>query len=141
MLIVKKGNMMASKRRLRVINVLDPEYYADAHIKGSINVPLKELKDFAQHTDKQTPIVVYCASYECPMSKQAWHVLHELGFQDLYAYEGGINEWYRGGFPTEGPHAQKYLHADIAPSAKADETLQTITMQELKAKMEKEGLI
>jgi len=132
---------MVSKRRLRVINVLDPEWYADAHIKGSINVPLKELKDFAQHTDKQTPVVVYCASYECSASKMAWHVLHELGFQDLYAYEGGMNEWYRAGLPTEGSHAQKYLQADIAPSSKADETLQTITMENLKAKMEKEGLL
>lgn len=131
-----------SKGRMRVINALLPEYYADAHIKGSINVPLKELKDFAQHTDKQIPIVVYCASYTCPVSAQAWHILHELGFQDVYAYEGGMNEWYHAGLPTQGPCKEEYLKEPITkPAEGGDASVQTISMQELKAKMEKEGLL
>ena len=130
-----------STKRLRVINVLTPEYYEDAHIKGSINVPLKELKDFAQHTDKQVPLVVYCVGYVCPASAQAWHTLHELGFQEVYAYEGGMNEWYHAGLPTEGPCKEKYLENKIEQTEKQDTSLQTITTQELKTKMEQNNLL
>lgn len=130
-----------SKGRLRVINVLSPDYYADAHIKGSINVPLNELKDFAQHTDKHTPLVVYCASYECSASTQAWHVLHELGFQELYAYEGGMNEWFHAGLPLEGLAMQEYLKAPIDVVANQDPSVQRIDMYELQGKMQREGLL
>jgi thiosulfate sulfurtransferase len=130
-------------KRLKVINVLNPEYYADAHIKGSMNVPNAELKDFAQYTAKETPIVVYCASYICPKSAQAWHTLHELGFENVQAYEGGMNEWFHAKFPTVGPCTSEYLKKPIVASEATDmdQAVQRITMHELKKIMEKEKLL
>ena len=130
-------------KRLKVINALNPEYYADAHIKGSMNVPLSELKDFAQYMAKETPIVVYCASYICPISAQAWHTLHELGFENVRAYEGGMNEWYHAGLPTIGNCTMDYLKQPILKPAGAseDQAVQTISMHELKKIMEKEMIL
>jgi 3-mercaptopyruvate sulfurtransferase SseA len=107
-----------------------------------MNVPLDELKDFAASTPKDTTIVVYCASYICPVSSQAWHTLHELGFEDVYAYEGGTNEWYHAGLPIVGPCKMEYLQKPIGrPTEGHDTTIQTISMQELKKMMEKERLL
>jgi thiosulfate sulfurtransferase len=129
-------------KSLKVINVLDPEYYADAHIKGSMNVPIDELKDFALSTAKDTPIVVYCAKYTCPLSAQAWHTLHELGFEHIYAYEGGMNEWYLAKLPVIGPCKKEYLQEPVERLENQHDTaIQQISMQELKKMMEKERLL
>jgi rhodanese-related sulfurtransferase len=138
--MLKKEYIMS--KNLKVINVLNPEYYADAHIKGSMNVPLEELKDFALSTAKDTPIVVYCASYMCPSSAQAWHTLHELGFEHVYAYEGGINEWYHAKLPVVGPCTMKFLKEPVTKSSEnQDSVVQTVSMHELKKMMEKEILL
>ena len=54
-----------------LVNVLDPLYYEDCHIRGSINVPLDEIEKWAKNIDKDSHIVVYCASYVCPMALTA----------------------------------------------------------------------
>ena len=91
------------KKKLLVINALRKQYYKDCHILGSINVSLDDLGAYAQKLDKSTPIVVYCASYSCPVSRKAWHILNDLGFANVRAYEGGIIEWFKLGYPVEGP--------------------------------------
>lgn len=128
-------------KRLKVINALNPEVYDDAHIKGSINVPLSELKNFAEHTPKDTVVVVYCAHRNCDVSARAWHILHELGFDNLFAYEGGMKEWYEAGYPTEGPCAADYLHKPLEPHHVEDRSVQPITKEMLRARMEREGIL
>ncbi len=85
-----------------VINVLEPQYYTDCHIKGSINIPFERLEQYAKSLDKNTKIVVYCAHYQCPLSTKAWRLLDKLGFTNVYAYEGGIREWFQKGYPHAG---------------------------------------
>lgn len=128
-------------KRLKVINALSPEMYNDAHIKGSINVPLAELKNFAEYTPKDTVVVVYCAHANCDVSARAWHILHELGFENLFAYEGGMKEWYEAGYPTEGPCEADYLHKPLAPHSSDERAVQPITKELLKVRMEREGLL
>lgn len=128
-------------KRLKVINALSPDYYNDAHIKNSRNVPLAELKAFAEHTPKDTYIVVYCAHKNCDVSARAWHILHELGFDNLFAYEGGMREWYEAGYPTEGPCMLPYLHEPLSESNEHDHAVQSITKELLKSRMEREGLL
>jgi 3-mercaptopyruvate sulfurtransferase SseA len=107
-----------------------------------MNVPLEELKNFAQSTPKDTPIVVYCASYMCSASAQAWHVLHELGFEHVYAYEGGMNEWYHAQLPTVGAYTMKYLKESVVQSKDGSDTMvHTVSMHELKKMMEREKLL
>ena len=89
-----------------IVNVLAQNYYDDCHIKGSICIPLAELKNRAQELDKNKNIVVYCASYSCPASKEAYKLLHSLSFENLVAYEGGTKEWKEKKLPTEGTACQ-----------------------------------
>lgn len=128
-------------KRLKVLNVLSSEFYQDAHIKGSINVPLAELKDFAEHTPKDTLIVVYCSDYKSDMSARAWHVLHELGFENLFAYEGGMQEWYEAEYPVEGPCNLSYLHIPLEVRTTDERAVQSMTKEALRLRMEREGLL
>jgi len=97
---------------LTVINVLDHEHFKDCHIKGSINIGLEVLGREVADWDRNKSIVVYCASYECSMSEEAYETLARLGFKNVRAYEGGISEWHSLDYPTEGACAMDVETSD-----------------------------
>lgn len=119
-----------------VINVLDPELYADCHIKGSINVPFETVEQFAQQLDKDTPVVAYCSNYKCTASSLTARLFKQLGFKHVWAYEAGMAGWYQQGLPVEGPCKQAYLTMTNKPleSDGASDVL-VITTTDLHQKM------
>lgn len=124
--------------KLLVINALAKNYYDDCHIVNSISVPLNKLEDFVHKLDKKTPIVVYCASYHCPVSEKAWRILHALAFTDIWAYEGGMAEWIQRGYPCAGVCQEEYLNRQEESLSR---DVKTMTAEELKEKMEEAGLL
>ena len=47
------------------IEVLPPDEYADEHLPGAINIPLKALDaDTTRQLDPQRPVIVYCYDYQ-----------------------------------------------------------------------------
>jgi rhodanese-related sulfurtransferase len=125
---------------LRVINVLEHEFYNDCHIKGSVNVPLGDMRSYAQDLERTTPIVVYCANYTCSESLQAWQMLNEMGFSNVRAYEGGIHEWYKAELPIEGPCLKGYLQGP-KEELHDDIVVKEIDMHTLYTEMQKAGLL
>ncbi len=123
-----------------VINILDTPFYEDVHIKGSINVPLMELADYAQGLNKQAGIVVYCSNYACSASGAAAKQLLDMGFENVWAYEGGMAEWYQLQYPVDGPATKDYLRAE---NKKMEEvpSVPTISSQDLKKRMEEHKLL
>lgn len=117
-----------------IINVLASSYYDDCHIKGSINVPLDDLEDYADELDKNQEIIVYCAKYDCPVSRQAFRLLKMLGFTNVKAYEGGIVEWFQLGYPVEGSCKQEILKLTVKP-LESEQGVETISAAELKTKL------
>ncbi len=92
-----------------VINVLPKPMYEDCRIKGSLSMPLAALTQFSTQIPKDQLIVLYCAHYTCDASRRAWKVLHDLGFTNVKAYEGGMAEWNQKGYPVEGACKESYL--------------------------------
>ncbi len=85
-----------------VVNVLEPDAYEKIHIKGSVNIPRKELEAGGwKDLDFTKEIVVHCSNYECNASRESAKLLESKGM-DVYAYEGGIKEWAEAELPTEG---------------------------------------
>lgn len=125
---------------LLVINILDKPFYEDAHIKGSIHVPFMDLADFAQNLDRKTEVVVYCSNYACSASGAAAKQLRDMGFSHVWAYEGGMAEWYQLQLPVEGPAGKDYLRADNE-KMESDESVAIISSQDLKKKMEEHALL
>ncbi len=130
-----------AKKKLLVINVLSPKYYHDCRIKGSINVPADELTAYAKDLDRDTPIVVYCASYKCPVSAKAWKLLHDMGFKNIWAYEGGMNEWYHAGFALEGACMEDYIGTPIKRTEQSKSDVREMEIHELRDIMGGEGLL
>lgn len=114
-----------------LVNVLSPATYEDCHIPGSLNIPLADLESKSEQWVKKQPIIVYCASYECPASRRAWHLLNNLGFSQVRAYEGGMREWVQKGFPAQGNCSADYLKSPNKKSEQEDKQVKTISAEEL----------
>lgn len=141
------GSKEEKKESLYVINVLDKEDYNDCRIAGSKNVPFDQVKDFAKNLDKNVEIVVYCANYMCSASGSTAKELKQMGFQNVWAYEGGTAEWYQlglkesGKYPVEGACKAGYLSAPNEKPAHEGTEFPVISAQELRAKMVSHGLL
>lgn len=85
-----------------LVNVLAAEQFEQAHIPGSINIPLDELGEEApDRFDEDDEIVVYCASHSCQASPKAAKKLESMGFTNVTDYEGGVADWQEE-YETEG---------------------------------------
>jgi len=94
--------MIGRGDRFHLWNVLGREYYKpESNIPGSKWVPVDEVaskvKEF--NVGKDDLVVTYCGGFQCPASKQAAEKLVSLGFTNVQAYEGGLQDWAEGGLP------------------------------------------
>ncbi len=120
---------------MKVINVLGDTTYNDCHIKNTINVPLSQLEEFVKTLARDEELIVYCASYKCPASRKAWQLLTSLGFSNVKAYEGGINEWHQKNYPCEGPCKEAYIHEKVDKPTIINIKVKEISAEELKDKL------
>jgi rhodanese-related sulfurtransferase len=81
--------------RLEFWNVLTDEYFKGELIPGSRRVPLERVGREAGEAklSKDAEVVVYCAGPHCPQSGYAAEKLQSLGYTNVRAYEGGLEEW------------------------------------------------
>jgi rhodanese-related sulfurtransferase len=91
-----------------VVEALGPKYYEEAHLPGAINIPHTEVDALAPELlpDKSAQIVVYCSNRACQNSPQAARRLDALGYENVYDYEEGKQDWIEAGLPTESGAAQ-----------------------------------
>lgn len=84
---------LESGRNVQLVNVLDEDHFEEAHIPGSMNIPLDQLEDEAdERLDRDQEVIVYCASEECGASDKAWELLDDMGF-DVKDYAQGTAGW------------------------------------------------
>jgi rhodanese-related sulfurtransferase len=83
-----------------LIHALTSIEYDIQHIPGSINIPLHEMENTKKlPQNKDTTLIFYCMGGLCLYSKKASLKALELGYKDVYWFEGGIPEWYRFKYP------------------------------------------
>ena len=82
-----------------LIETLGPKYYEEAHLPGAINIPHTEVDALAPEMlpDKSAQIVVYCSNRVCQNSPQAARRLATLGYENVYDYEEGKQDWIEAG--------------------------------------------
>ena len=125
----------ADDNNLVVVNVLDQDFYDDCHIKGSVNVTLDAIEQFATTLNRNTEIVVYCSNYQCSTSEYVAKKLKSLGCNRVYVYEGGIAEWYQKGLPVEGPSKTAYLARRVSGPVSQQGEIPVINAEDLAQKM------
>ena len=53
------------KEGAQLIEVLPAEEYADEHLPGAINIPIKTLDaETTRQLDRERPVIVYCYDYQ-----------------------------------------------------------------------------
>ena len=94
---LKQGNS------LHLWNVLTADYFKGEMIPGSRRVPLDTIgREVSKaQSAKGAEIIVYCGGPTCPQSLQAAQKLTDLGYTNVSAYEGGLEEWKNAGNKIE----------------------------------------
>lgn len=95
--------LLDSKLPMQFWNVLTDEYFEGENIAGSRRVPLDRVGRRVRATNlpRNTEIVVYCGGPKCPLSRMAAEKLLKLGYENVRAYEGGLEEWKAAGLTIE----------------------------------------
>ncbi len=81
-----------------LINTLSGEAYRAKRIPGSINIPTNRI-DRVENivSDKEQPIVVYCADVDCDASPKAADALVDMGYKQVKDFEEGLKGWKLSG--------------------------------------------
>ena len=95
--------MMQEGEDFTLVDALSRDQFEKMRIKGSISIPSKEtLQEASAKLDKHDKIVVYCSNPQCDASEIAVQKLEQGGYENVYHYAGGIQEWKEAGLPMEG---------------------------------------
>jgi len=93
-------DLMGADDAPRVLDVRTPAEFENAHIPGSYNVPLDNLKEhrteLRRHLDED--VVLVCRSGA--RATQAEKALAEVGLPGLHVLEGGMLAWEGSGAPV-----------------------------------------
>ena len=93
-----------------VIDVRQPEEWAQGHIPGAKHVPKSHLESQIEGVapDRSVPVVLYCASG----NRSAWAartLIDDLGYEHVESMTGGYTLWKDRGYDVEVP---KYMSAE-----------------------------
>ncbi len=90
---------------MTIVDVRPDFAYEEGHIPGAVSYPLKDfdniLKRFTATYQKDTPLLLYCASFACTDAHHAASILVEKGFSKVRVFTGGFQEWQEMGFSVE----------------------------------------
>ena len=94
---------LLAEQEAQLVEVLPTDEYADEHLPGAINIPLKELdRETTGRLDRARPVIVYCYDDQCDMSPRAAWRLESIGFEQVYDYSAGKADWGSFGLPLDG---------------------------------------
>ncbi|WP_420401733.1 rhodanese-like domain-containing protein [Flagellimonas sp.] len=92
---IDKATMQAEAlgQGVQLVDVRTPEEYAGGHIGDAINIHIKasDFEERISQMDKEAPIYLYCK--KGGRSNQAAKRLVGMGFQTVYDYSGGYDDW------------------------------------------------
>jgi len=100
--------LLESKRPIQFWNVLTDEWFKEENIAGSRRVPLDKVGSEVRDTNlpKNTEIVVYCAARSVRKPDGGGKAWSKLGYENVRAYEGGLEEWKLAGWQWRGHNVQ-----------------------------------
>ena len=88
---------------LQLIDVRSRDEYDTYHLPGAINIPLPDLlsADFEAYINQDVKMNVFYSN-GTTKSNEAWMVTRQLGYQNNYVLQGGLNYWAENDFkPTK----------------------------------------
>jgi rhodanese-related sulfurtransferase len=115
----KDVKTLVGQDRAQLVEVLPAEDYKKEHLPKAISMPLEDLTpENAKQLKKDQAVIVYGANYQCDLSARAAWRLESMGFQEVYRYTPGKEDWIASGLETEGtnadrPRLKQYLKTNV----------------------------
>lgn len=93
-------------KKATFIDAREPAEYAAGHIPSAVNIPMdfiyeEQYGSLLKQMRLDEPLVVYCPGVDCDLAKRAAEELRYRGFQRVFVFDGGFNEWRQAGYPIE----------------------------------------
>jgi rhodanese-related sulfurtransferase len=86
-----QADALLQRSDVQVLDVRDGESYLKGHIEGAQNVSTRNLGDFINGTNKDSPVLIYC--YHGNSSQEYAKILVQFGFSDVSSLDGGYEAW------------------------------------------------
>jgi rhodanese-related sulfurtransferase len=95
---VAAARAQAADPQLQLIDVREPDEWAEGHIDGATHIPLGDLPARTGELDPDRATVIVCRSGA--RSGNATMYLMQYGFRDVANLGGGMLAWERAGLPV-----------------------------------------
>ena len=91
---------------IQLIDVRTPEEYDNFSLGNAINIPLSDIlsKDWVDYLDQGVKMNILYSNGSTE-SHEAWMILRQLGYQNNYVLQGGLNYWVETILNPESPLA------------------------------------
>jgi rhodanese-related sulfurtransferase len=94
--------MMNSGSTYKLVDVMELSCYNEEHIKGAISIPIEYFDQLALlKLNVKDSVVVYSKNIHCEKSMIAAQKLDEWGFENVYVYKEGIEDYKHNYLPLE----------------------------------------
>jgi rhodanese-related sulfurtransferase len=93
--------MSTSEHGMIFLDVRSPREYEGPHIKGTINIPLPELRTRHAELDPDAPTVLICSTGH--RSSTGASILKRHGFGEVFNVGGGMTGYSAAGYAPECP--------------------------------------
>jgi rhodanese-related sulfurtransferase/DNA-binding transcriptional ArsR family regulator len=90
---------LTSEGAVTVLDVRPADEFALGHVRGAINIPLRELRRRLAELNPKQEIVAYCRGEYCVLAFEAVALLRAQGFK-VRRLEEGLPEWRASGLPV-----------------------------------------
>lgn len=88
---------LENNREFRLLETLPAQNYQEGHLPKAWHLPPDQVRQEAPNLvpDTDMPVVVYCASKECDASEKTYKILKQMGYQRVWEYPGGKEDWQK----------------------------------------------
>ena len=93
---------LMAKNQVILVDVRDPQSFADGHMPGALNVPFDHIPNYVDDWKKDARLLVtYCACTNETTAARAVVDMNAFGITNAKALLGGWNEWVKRGERVE----------------------------------------
>lgn len=109
---------------LQIIDVRSKDEYEKFHIQGAINIPITDLlsPDYSAILDQDIKMNVFYSNGTIT-ANQAWMITRQLGYNNNYVLEGGLNYWFESILSPKKPEStssdEEFARYDFRKAASA----------------------
>jgi rhodanese-related sulfurtransferase len=95
-----QATQMLNQGKTVVLDVRSAEDFAGGHIRGALNIPLKDLPQRVGELEKSRSKNVIVVCQAGMNSAKASAQLDKAGFKEVYSLAGGLTAWQAQGLPV-----------------------------------------